>query len=458
MPDTAPEAASTTAPKAGHPGLLRQTVLTFCGQSGGYVVAIVTGVVVARTLGPAGKGVVALAMLLLAVFTTYGDGLQAAIMYQCGRRQEPQQLVYAAALRLIGAVFVPLAIVLVIVGLAVPRFATAVFVAAALPFAVYIQVANSFFLMRNQVATTLVITGFSTFGYALIVIPALVVWHADANAILGIWAAMYILAGAYACVHIARAIPLSQARTTTPAILFEQARFGFKSGSVSVATFLNLRVDVFIVGLMLDARTLGIYSLAVATAELLWQLGQPLSWSTLGRIAVADRDTAIHLTATVARNILAVMVVAGGVLFVIAPAAIVFVYGSAYAEAGHVLRWLIPGTVCYAINGVLGYYVMVREGKPLTIFLLQSGSVVTCAVLTVATLHTLGIYGAALATSITYCLSSLARGAAFARATGTSPLSFTILQAEDLARYRRIAGRLLSNVTFLRRRPARRAA
>jgi O-antigen/teichoic acid export membrane protein len=457
MPNTAPEAASAAAPKSAHPNILRQTILTFCGQSGGYVVAILTGIVVARTLGPAGKGVVALAMLLLAIFTTYGDGLQSAIMYQCGRRHEPENLVYAASLRLVGAVFIPVAIVLVIVGLTVPRFATAVFVAAAIPFAVYIQVANSFFLMRNRVATTLVVTGFSTFGYALVVIPALVVWHAGASAILGIWAAMYLLAGAYAWWRISTLIPPSAARTTTPAILFEQARFGFKSGSVSVAAFLNLRIDIFIVGLMLDATTLGIYSLAVATAELLWQLAQPLSWTTLGRIAVADRAASIQLTATVARNILAVMVVAGTVLFVIAPAAIVFVYGNAYAESGYVLRWLIPGTVCYAVNGVLGYYVMVREGRPLTMFLLQSGSVVTCAVLTVATLHTLGIYGAALATTITYVLSSLARGTAFAQLTGISPLSFTILQAEDIARYRRIAGRVLANLTFLKR-PAQRAA
>ena len=214
----------------------------------------------------------------------------------------------------------------------------------------------------------LVVAGFSTFGYALAVVPALVTWHAGANAVLAIWAGAYLLAGTYAWLRLSAFISPA-ARAATPAILFEQARFAFKSGSVSVAGFLNLRVDVFVVGILLDARTLGIYSLAVGTAELLWQLSQPLGWSTFGRIAVADRDAAIALTATVTRNTLAVMTVAGAVLFAIAPAAIVFVYGSAYAETGHVLRWLIPGTVCYAVNGTLGYYVIVREGKLLAISL-----------------------------------------------------------------------------------------
>src|ERR1700677_459408 len=135
----------------GRHNIVRQTLLTFCGQSGGYVVAIFTGIVVARTLGPAGKGVVALAMLLLAIFTSYGDGIQSAIMYQCGNRREPEKLVYAAALQLIGAVFVPLSIALLITGFAVPRFGTLIFVAVAIPFSVYIQGANSFLLMRNQV-------------------------------------------------------------------------------------------------------------------------------------------------------------------------------------------------------------------------------------------------------------------------------------------------------------------
>jgi O-antigen/teichoic acid export membrane protein len=425
--------------------ILRQTFLTFCGQSGGYVMVIFTGIVVARTLGPAGKGVIALAMLLLAIFTTYADGIQSAIMYQCGNRRDSENLVYAAALRLIGAVFLPLSIVLLVVGLAVPRWGALIFVAIAIPFSVYVQVASSFFLMRNQIGTTIVLAGFCTFGYSLVVVPALIVWHADADAVLGMWAAMYLFAAAYAWVKMEALIPTSAARRTTLPILFEQIRFGFKSGSISVATFLNLRVDVFIVGLMLNARTLGIYSLAVATAEMLWQLSRPLAWSTIGRIAVSDRSIAIELTASVTRNTLAVVGLAGAVLFAIAPVAIAFVCGSAYAQSGEVLRWLIPGAVCYSAIGTIGYYISIREGKPLTIFWQQTASVVACAAIAASTLHVLGIYGAALATSLTYAFSAIVRGFIFARTTGASPLSFTVLRSEDFRRFRRVAGRLFGS-------------
>jgi O-antigen/teichoic acid export membrane protein len=273
-------------------------------------------------------------------------------------------------------------------------------------------------------------------------VPALLIWHIDAHAVLGIWAAMYLLGGAYALSRISRAVPSPLERGTTREVLLEQALFTLKSGSLSVAGFLNLRVDVFVVGLMLDTRTLGIYSLAVATAELLWQLSRPLGWTTLGRIAAAERSVAIALTATVARNVLAVEAVAGAVLFAIAPAAIAFVYGTSYTESGYVLRWLIPGVVVYAASGTLGYYVMVKEGKPLTIFFIQAGSVVACAALTASTLHVIGIFGAALATSVTYGLSAIAKAIAFTSTTGTSPLSILILRKEDAERYRRIVDRV----------------
>jgi O-antigen/teichoic acid export membrane protein len=413
-------------------------VLTFLGQSGGFVVAILTGVLAARSLGPSGKGVLALCALLLAVFTTYGDGIQSAIMFQIGRRPEAESAVYGASLRLIGVVFVPLAILLFAVGVAVPRFATWTFVACALPFAVYAQVVSAFMLLRNKVSSTIVLGAINTFGYAAVVSPALLIWHVGASGVLAIWALMYFLSGVYAFFQMSSMMAAKPKGATTNGILVEQAWFSFKSGSVSVASFLNLRVDIFVVGLMLDTHALGIYSLGVATVEMMWQLTRPLGWTTIGRIAVAGRTEAIALTAMVTRNILAVSTLAGAILFLIAPLAVPFVYGRAFAESGDVVRWLIPGVIFYAANGTLGYYVMVKEGRPLLMFLVQAGSVVACAGITSLSIHSIGIYGAALATSVTYLLATLAKAVAFTQLTGASPLSFTILRTDDIQRYRRI--------------------
>ena len=438
-------------------GILGHVVMTFFGQSSGYVVAVLTGIVVARTLGPAGKGVAAYASLLLAIFTTYGNGLQAAVMYQCGRNGEPVELVYGSALRIIGATMLPCAAVLLALGLLLPAHASLAFLACALPFAVYGQVTMGFFLLKGEIRTTIVQGAFNSFGVALFTIPALLVWHGGITAVLGIWATMFACSGLYAFFRIGAFAPRSNLGTTL-ATIREQVWFSIKTGSVSLADFLNLRVDVFVVGLMLDARSLGIYSLAVATGELMWQLSRPLAWTTVGRIASAERAEAIALTAKVTRNILAVEAVVGVAIFALAPAAVRLVYGPAFAQSGEVVRWLIPGLVLYAAHGALGYFVMVKEGKPLTILAVQTTSIVACAAITVATIHSFGIFGAALATTITYCFAAVIKAWLFMRYTGTSPLVFTLLQPEDIERYRRLAGTLLARPfdrLMLRRAEAR---
>jgi O-antigen/teichoic acid export membrane protein len=421
------------------PSVSRQTLLTFFAQSSGYVVAVLTGILLARTLGPAGKGLTSYASLLLAIFVTYGNGLQNAMMYQCGRNGEDRHLVYGGALRIIGAVMVPIAVVLLTIGLRVPTAATFAFIACAIPFAVYGQVAMGIFLLENDIATTIAQAAFNTFGFAAAVTPALLFWHAGITAVLGIWAAMYVASAVFAMIRLNRYLPAWDIRSTV-AIVRDQAWFGLKAGSVSVADFLNLRIDVFVVSMMLDARALGIYSLAVATGELMWQVSRPLTWTTIGRIAGGEREYSIALVTRVARNTLAVELVLGIVIFALAPAAVTLVYGQAYAESGTLVRWLLPGLVLYAAHGGLGYFVMVKEGKPLPILAIQVTSIVVCAAITALTLHRFGLVGAALATTVTYSFCAVAKALLFMRYSGTSLRALTLLQRRDLEPLRAFAG------------------
>jgi O-antigen/teichoic acid export membrane protein len=421
------------------PSVLRQAVLTFFGQSSGYVVAILTGILVARTLGPAGKGIIAYASLLLAIFTTYGNGLQNAMMFQCGRNGEDQRLVYGAALRIIGAVMVPIGALLFTIGILVPSQAPLAYIACAIPFAVYGQVAMGIFFLENDIGATIIQAAFNSFGFAVATVPALLLWHAGIATVLGIWAAMYLASALFAMIRLNRYLPAWN-MLSTMATVREQAWFGLKAGSVSVADFLNLRIDIFVVGIMLDARSLGIYSLAVATGEMMWQVSRPLTWTTIGRIASGEREYSIGLVTKVARNTFAIELLLGIVMFALAPAAVNIVYGNAYAESGTLVRWLLPGLILYAAHGGLGYFVMVKEGRALPILAIQVTSVVVCLTITALTVHRFGLVGAALATTVTYSFCAVAKALLFMRYTGTSLRALTILRCEDLERLRAFAG------------------
>jgi O-antigen/teichoic acid export membrane protein len=417
--------------------------MTFFSLTSGYLAAILTGVVIARMLGPSAKGITGYAALLLAIFTTYGNGLQSAILYQCGRNGEPEALVYGAAMRILLCTMLPCAAVLIAVGVIFPDHAVLAFLGCALPFAMVNQISSGFLLIKNDIRSTVVMGAFNTFGVMLFTIPAVLFLHAGVTAVLGIWACMFVCSGLYSFLRMSRFVPPFGVGTTL-AIVREQTIFSLKSGSVSVADFLNLRVDVFVVGAMLSTELLGIYSLAVATGELMWQVSRPLSWTTTGRVAAADRAMAIALTATVTRNIFAVELALGALIFAFAPAVVQFVYGSAFAQSGEVVRWLMPGLVLYATHGPLGNFMLVKEGKPLTILAVQVTSVVACAIITILTIHRFGIYGAALATSCTYAFSAIAKAWLFMRHTGLTLRDIFILRTGDLERFGTLAKKMIS--------------
>lgn len=416
--------------------------MTLCGNAGGYVVAILMGIVVARVLGPANKGVVSYAALIMALFTTFGSGLQAGIMHECGRLGRPTTAAYAASIQLLGLTMLPVALLLALIGVLDPGHASFVYVAVAVPFGVYTQIAGAIFMIENDLRTLMIQSAIPTVGSALLTVPALLFFHGGLTAVLTIWALTFVAAGLFGAVRL-RA-HLSPAAVRAPrGLVRDEGTFALKSGFSSLATFLNLRIDVFVVGIMLDARTLGIYTLAVATGELMWQVSRPLVTTTSGRVAAQDRPHAIALTAKVARHLLAIESLLGIAIYFCAPVAVRLVYGPAYAESADVMRWLLPGLVLYAAQSPLNYYIMVKEGRPMATFAVQTACVCLCAAIAVATIRQLGIFGAALATTVTYCFAAAITAWMFARITSLPAASFTLLGRNDLARIRALAWRYL---------------
>jgi O-antigen/teichoic acid export membrane protein len=423
------------------PSVIAQTLMTFGSNSGGYVLVVITGIVVARVLGPAGKGIMAYAALLLGLFTTFGVGLQASIMRECSEGKA-QQLAYGTAIRLLGVTMLPAAALLIVYAAYVPEHASYVYIACAIPFAVYCQTANAILLLNDDVRSTAIQALIPTVGVALFTIPALTVFHGGLNAALTIWALMFLVAAAYTVVRLNAHLPALSLRSTRD-VMRGQALFALKSGSTSLAGYLNLRVDVFVVGMLLDPRSLGIYTLAVATGEMMWQVSRPLIWTMVGRIAAAERSQAIALTNMVTRNILAVECVLGAAVFLLAPFAVQLVYGSAYAESATLVRWLMPGLIVYASNGPLSYFLSVKEGQPAKSLSVQLVSVGLCAAISFVAIPRMGVTGAALATTITYCCAMVALAVLYMRQTGGSLRSFTLLQREDIRRFGRLFARLL---------------
>lgn len=172
-------------------------------------------------------------------------------------------------------------------------------------------------------------------------------------------------------------------------------------GAVNSVSLLNYRVEVLIVEAMLDIRHVGIYSVAVATAEVAWMTSSAIAAALTAGVVEADHQQATELIARGVKITFTVALVAGAVIAACAPAT-GLVFGSAFRAATAPLLVLLPGIVAYAPAALVAQYFTIRLGSPKIPLLASMLSTVVNAAACLAFIPLLGITGAALASTLGY--------------------------------------------------------
>lgn len=398
----------------------------------------------ARELGPDGKGIIAYAVIALSMVLTATDGLSGAVLLQAGRDRRPLNRVHGAMLRVVCTISVPSVAVALSLGIVLPSQRPLIAAAAAIPFALYAQGARGILLAAGAAGAIAWQGSITTIFLSVALILALVAWHIDSYQALMMWFGAQALAAAYTATIIRRMIKRGVVvhDTTTPTLgelVREQFHFGMRTSAATLAGYVNLRIDVFLISALLGPRLLGIYTLAVSVGELLWSVSLPVVYAALERIAGDPFGDAAALAARLMRNVIALQVFFGVIAFIVGPRLLVLLYGPAFSEAGTVLRILLPGLVVYAVEAFLGYFILVQLQRPMLLFAIQTTSAVLCAGITLATLSRFGIIGAAAATSLTYLGVVAFKSVYFKRKTGIGFREQWLLSESDIrAMFRRL--------------------
>jgi O-antigen/teichoic acid export membrane protein len=439
--------------------------MTMVFQLGGQAASVIVGVALARLLGPAGKGTTAYAMVALSLVTMYFNGQNEAIAYQFGRRRLSIAAVHRAMFHIF-AITAPLCMLIMIgIGFGLPSQHALIAAALALPFALYAQFATQFLLVIGRTLTANILALSSTLLYAMVITPLLLWGHAGTREALIVWVGALAAGALYAWYSLRpyitgkRQVLRDAEENEEPElelshgeVFKEQFVFMGKAGFSSFASYLNLRIDVFIVSIMLGAAELGVYTLAIATGELMWKVGQAITWSALGRIASETPERSAEMVAKVTRNIFALQFVFALVVFIAAPPLITFVYGPAFNETSTTMRLLLPGLTAYLIEGPIGYFFSVQKGNPTFRLVVQSCSIGICAVVTFLAIPRFSIYGAAVATSVSYLCVVAIMTVLFTRSTNVSVWELFFLQRSDFERYGRLLEGLKKNLASALRR------
>lgn len=149
-----------------------------------------------------------------------------------------------------------------------------------------------------------------------------------------------------------------QLRPARPAPVYRIAAaiaFGLKAHLSNVITFLNYRLALYLVSFMLNPVATGKYALAIQLAEVLWLIAGAASMVVFPESA-AHSATPAALEAMIRRVALRVfqLTFAGAIVgAAVAPFAIPWVFGAAYAGAVLPFTILLPGVVAWSYMSVL---------------------------------------------------------------------------------------------------------
>ena len=213
--------------------------------------------------------------------------------------------------------------------------------------------------------------------------------------------------------------------------------------AANVAQFLNYKLDVFVVGFFAGAASVGRYTLAVSLGQLLWLMSNSVASVLLPKVAASTDDGgSIRHTVRVTRLSLWATAVCGLALAVLATQAIPLLYGEAFRPSVMALVWLLPGIVIFSVANVLAAYIA-GIGKPKLNLLVSGISLIVTISLDLVLIPNLNIVGAAIASTVSYSLSALLLIVFFIRETGASVREVLLPTSEDV--------KILLSVARLRR-------
>ena len=181
-------------------------------------------------------------------------------------------------------------------------------------------------------------------------------------------------------------------------------RVGWRAAGINWMSFLHQRVDQYIVELLLGAKALGLYAVAVALGEVVTQvpamIGMVIFPLTAG---AADQATASRNTLRRTLWVCAVVAILMVPLGIFAGPLIHLLYGDAFLGSVTLLRFFLPAVVFLSALLVLNQHAAGMGYPPFQLWVML-GTVILNVALNLTLLPRLGPTGASLSSSLSYAV------------------------------------------------------
>jgi O-antigen/teichoic acid export membrane protein len=391
---------------------VRQVGTTLFSQGLTLLLSIGTAAITARWLGPAGKGQLALALLIpgmLQLFLSFG--MTGANVYFTGSRKlaiaelTSNSVTFALIGALVGCLIVLFAVAGHLLPVIVPGVPSGFVLLGMIALPLGLLYSNfSAVLQGLRRITTLNVLNVLQKALAIPLLVLLVIWlkRGVSGAIVATLAASFcILAGTVWCL---RREDVSFRPRWNRQVVGPTLNYGLKGYVGNMLQFFNYRLDTLIVNAFIGPAGVGIYGASVTLAELLWQLPNSVGFVIFPKAAGTAHKDMNRFTPRVFWIVLTISIAGAAALALFGRFAIHIIYSDTFMGAYTPLLALLPGVVLLGAGKVLTNDIAGR-GYPHYNSIVAGLTLGVTIALDFVLIPRMGVLGAALASTAAYSMT-----------------------------------------------------
>lgn len=424
--------------------LARESFYTLIFQISGFLCATIAGVIIARTLGPSNKGIIAVALLYPSLFfTIFNLTVGLGIMHHLGKREyDAKTFAGSALIMLVVMSVLSLSVFFVTLGL----FREILYKGIEIKYLIIAGISVPFYLMLYYYSSILqgsmdikgynVANQLSSFSNLFFVLVFIFLWEFTALEAVIAGISGIVLGGLFSLFKtIKRTGGISFSKELTCRII----RDGAKIHIGAIATFIYTQANLFILNFYSTPEQVGYYSVAFSLANLLFFFSASLEIGLYPKVAHATMEEAVKLVRVATRQMLIITSTAAVAMAIFSKGIVLIYGGKAFLPSVIPLLLLLPGIVVFVIPKILAT-LWIRKGWFLPLTFVATGTALVSIILNLLLIPKFGASGAAVATTFTYGLAGIIGLFLFWKYVSKDIGSLFIPERKDFVIYKDIYG------------------
>lgn len=210
-------------------------------------------------------------------------------------------------------------------------------------------------------------------------------------------------------------------------------KYAFKTYLGSVSEFLIYKVDIYIIAFFLPKASLGLYVIAVNVVERIWMVSEAVSRVLFAKLVnVKTEEERNYFTVYTLQGTFLLSLVAALGLLLFGKIFVDLFFGANYSESVLFIYILLPGVVLQS-TALMTKKVLEARGYPGTNAKASIACLVLNILLNIVLIPRIGVFGAAIATSVTYILYFYVQSHSLRNKFGIKRRSYIFITPREVA-------------------------